>query len=163
MFSGRGKLLRIALLFVALVILGVVQWQVQKSKREKPLFGTIRVIVVPGKSETTSCGDWRLDVYLENGTSYEIKLDGYTIHTSIGGDEEQTARRGELSTTSDNPMWSVGPAKQTRIWHAEDGCTRWASRGAGQTGPVQVQYKATVYTSDGIYTGIAGTKVAIRR
>ena len=163
MFSGRGKLRRIMLLFLALVALGVVQWEFQKSKREKPLFGTIRVIVAPRERETTSCKDWRLDVYLENNTSYEIDLNGYTIHTAIGDEEEQTATRGILSTHADEHLWSLGPARQTRIWHADNGCTQWSQRGNWRNAPAEVRYKATAYTSDGIYSGIAATTVSISR
>lgn len=161
MFSGRGKLLRIALLFVALVILGVVQWETQKAKRAGPLSGAVRVLVVPRTTETKTCDDWRVDVYLENSTNYELKLNGFTVHTAFDGKDEETAKRGTLSTKSNNPIWKLSKAKQTRIWHADNGCSQWAGHGNWKNQPTQIRYRVTAYTSDGIFSSTADTTVAI--
>ena len=161
LFSGRGKLLRIVLLFVALVVIGVIQWESQKARRDQPLYGTVLVRVVPHATETTSCTDWSIDVYLENSTGNPIKLNGFTVHTSFDGVDEETANRGTLSTKSDNPIWELSKGKQTRMWHIDDGCAKWAGHGSWEQGPAMVQYHVTVYTSDGIFSSMAKTAVSI--
>jgi hypothetical protein len=163
MFSGRGKLLRIGLLFAALVALGIFQWVTDQKKQAMPLAGKIRVLVVPHSSETTSCKDWTVDVYLENNTNERLELYGYTVHTSVGGDEEQTVSMGKMTTKADTPIRRLGKAKSTRIWHADDGCQRWADRGNWRTEPTDVRYRVVAYTSNGIYSAIAGTKVSIQQ
>lgn len=161
MFSGRGKLLRIGLLFAALVALGIFQWKTQNAKLDEPLAGVIRVLIVPHSSVTESCKDWSVDVYLENNTNEELRLNGYTVRTEVGNDEEQTAERGVKSTKSDMPLWTLSKAKSTRIWHADNGCTQWASRGNWRSEPTDVRYHVVAYTSNGVYSAMAGTKVAI--
>jgi hypothetical protein len=161
MFSGRGKLLRIGLLFAALVALGVFQWVTDQNKRNLPLAGKIRVLIVPHSNVTKSCKDWTVDVYLENNTNEGLDVYGYTVHTSVGGDEEQTASRGVMSTKADMPIRRLGKAKSTRIWHVDDGCKRWANHGNWRTEPTEVRYQVVAYTSNGIYSAIAGTKVEI--
>jgi hypothetical protein len=161
MFSGRGKLLRIGLLFAALVGLGIFQWVTDQGKQAVPLAGKIRVLIVPHTSQTKSCKDWIVDVYLENNTNEILELNGYTVHTAVGGDEEQTASVGVMSTRSDTPIRRLGKAKSTRIWHVDDGCKQWANHGNWRTGPTDVRYQVVAYTSNGIYSAIAGTKVSI--
>ena len=161
MFFGRGKLLRTALIFGAIIVLGVVQWFSQKAKHDEPLSGTVRVLVVPHAAKTASCKDWMVDVYLENTTGYELELNGFTVRTSFDGQEEESAQRGTLSTKADQPIWELPKAKQTRIWHVDDGCTTWAGHGNWEKGKTEVQYKVTAYTSEGVYSALAKTTVSI--
>jgi hypothetical protein len=162
MFSGRGKLLRIGLLVAALVVLGIVQWETQQGKLEGPLSGVIRVLIVPHATDTESCKDWAVDVYLENNTNEELQLNGFTVHTEIGNDEEQTVSRGVMATKAELPLWTLGKAKSTRIWHVDDGCTQWANRGNWRNEPTDVRYKVVAYTSNGVYSAIAGTRISIQ-
>lgn len=159
-FRGGWGLVKAVALLLLVAGAGVWQWNFLQSRHEAPLYGSVRILVIPHATVVTSCADWRADLYVENNTAYPIKLSAYRFAAEIEGEttvlEEAEAARSGLSHLKE-----IAAGDTPRIAHLADGCAILGDRLPVSQERASVAYSAIAVTSDGRYSAAAAAFIAL--